>query len=117
MRRRNRGVPRAFAPSLSRQAPTVEALERAVEDVRKVAEAAAGSALARAGRPFDQDLINGTTHIPHGLGRPVQMILWIPKAANAPAPGFDPDQPGNPHPKREVWITCTAAGQYRLVLL
>jgi hypothetical protein len=118
-RRRNRRLPRPVA----KMAPinlgaTLEADEvnRAIDDVVEVANRATDGSLAGAAAPFDVDLAVGTNKISHGLGRPVIGFLWIPRTAGAAAPGFDPNQPGNATPDRQVWITASGAGRYRLIL-
>lgn len=82
-----------------------EAVERAVDELARAVERAAGSPLAQAGVPVDVDLVVGTNRVAHGLGRRVQFVFVVPKYADAAfAWAFDPDQPDNPTPERQVQI-------------
>lgn len=75
-------------------------IARAVTAVGDLAQQAADAYLIDA-RPIDVDLVAGTNHVAHGLGRKPRGVLVVPAIADVGfAWGFDLRQIGNPQPER-----------------
>lgn len=77
-------------------------ISRALTGIQDVAQYAADSLLVAA-KEVEVNLVVGTNHVAHGLGRKPRGMFVTPRSADASfACGFDWRQTGNAHPDRSI---------------
>lgn len=98
---RPKDIPRVDAPHVTD--PGVQRAIQAVTD-RQAADRPPTSDV------IDFDLEPGLNKVPHGLGRPVRHVAVTPTLCMMSWAWALTDD-DNPHPEREVWITCSGISQ------